>query len=80
VRTEPARASPDAGRAEPAPLAVRHVHPQAQGPLVAAFAAAPLDLGTGPAFLAALSAADGSLHLIQVRIWHATLREQICMT
>ncbi|GLC37784.1 hypothetical protein PLESTB_001476500 [Pleodorina starrii] len=35
-------------------------------PLVAAFAAARLDLGSGPAFLAALSAADGSLHLVQV--------------
>lgn len=35
-------------------------------PLVAAFSAARLDLGTGPAFLAALSATDGSLHLLQV--------------
>ncbi|KAG2499006.1 hypothetical protein HYH03_003192 [Edaphochlamys debaryana] len=35
------------------------------GPLVAAFTAARLDLGSGAAFLAALSAADGSLHLLQ---------------
>ncbi|EFJ40851.1 hypothetical protein VOLCADRAFT_99306 [Volvox carteri f. nagariensis] len=34
-------------------------------PLVSAFTAARLDLGSGPAFLATLSAADGSLHLVQ---------------
>ncbi|KAG2439233.1 hypothetical protein HXX76_004595 [Chlamydomonas incerta] len=39
---------------------------QPRGPLLSAFAAARLDLGAGPAFLAALSASDGSLHLVQV--------------
>eukprot|EP00198_Chlamydomonas_reinhardtii_P007577 XP_001696914.1 predicted protein [Chlamydomonas reinhardtii] len=48
--------------APPAGVAAR----QPRVPLVSAFAASRLDLGSGPAFLAALSASDGSLHLVQV--------------